>query len=300
MSFIEQYLLQLNTQKRRWRRSAVILTALSLVVALVTLWNLRMTGITIANGAACGHTEHMHTEECPSEQKLICNADPAETADQTASAHEHTDACYEITYLCGEEEHIHDFTCYSDSSADVETAEIWEATIPDDLGKYWSENVARIALSQIGMRESERNFILAEDGVTKQGITRYGQWYGNPHGDWSAMFVAFCLYYADVPQDAIPWSPGVYNMMQLCADKQILSQPDQYIGNNGNLLFLDTDGNGNADKILIVNALDAPMTEDGMILAIGGDWDNQVAQIEIAPDDPRILAYVPTAAVREA
>ena len=300
MSFIEQYLLQLNTQKRRWRRSAVILTALSLVVALATLWNLRMTGITIANGAACGHTEHMHTEQCPSEQKLICNANPAETADQTASAHEHTDACYEITYLCGVEEHIHDFTCYSDSSADVETAEIWEATLPDDLGTYWSENVARIALSQIGMRESKRNFILAEDGVTKQGITRYGQWYGNPHGDWSAMFVAFCLHYADVPQDAIPWSPGVYNMMQLCADKQILSQPDAYVGKNGNLLFLDTDDNGNADKILVVNALDAPVTENGMILAIGGDWDNRVAQIEIAPDDPRILAYVPTAAVREA
>ena len=46
MSFIEQYLLQLNTEKRRWHRAAVILTALSLVVALVTVWNLRMTGVT--------------------------------------------------------------------------------------------------------------------------------------------------------------------------------------------------------------------------------------------------------------
>ena len=188
MSFIEQYLLQLNTEKRRWRYAVVILTALSFIVALVTVWNLRMTGVTIANSASCGYEEHQHTDECS----------------QNA---------------CGVAEHIHSLSCYSDPSADVETAKIWEATLPYDLGRYWSENVARIALSQLGVTESEKNFILAEDGLTKLGITRYGQWYGNPYGDWSAMFAAFCLHYADVPQDAIPWSPGVYNMMQLCADK---------------------------------------------------------------------------------
>ena len=51
MSFIEQYLLQLNTEKRRWQRAVVILSALSLIVALVTVWNLRMTGVTLANDA---------------------------------------------------------------------------------------------------------------------------------------------------------------------------------------------------------------------------------------------------------
>ena len=72
MSFIEQYLLQLNTEKRRWRRAVVILTGLSLIVALVTVWNLRMTGITIANGAACGYEEHLHTEECLQDEAFIC------------------------------------------------------------------------------------------------------------------------------------------------------------------------------------------------------------------------------------
>ena len=275
MSFIEQYMLQLNTEKRRWRCAVVILTALSLIVALVTVWNLRMKGVTIANGATCGYEEHQHTEEC----------------------------LRDVALICGYEEHIHTISCYSDPAADVETAEIWEASLPDDLGKYWSENLARIALSQIGVTESEKNFVLADDGETKQGITRYGQWYGNPHGDWSAMFAAFCLYYADVPQDAIPWSPGVYNMMQLCADKEILSQPDAYVGLNGNLLFLDTDGNGNADKILVVTALEEPALEEGagdMIKAVGGDWDNAVAEVKIAKDDPRIIGYIPTAAVREA
>mgnify|MGYP006336643591 FL=1 len=272
MSFIEQYLLQLNTEKRRWQRAVVILSALSLIVALVTVWNLRMTGVTIANSASCGYEEHQHTDEC----------------NQNG---------------CGIAEHIHAVSCYSDPSTDVETAELWEQTLPDDLGEYWSENMARIALSQIGVTESEKNFVLADDGETRQGITRYGQWYGNPYGDWSAMFVAFCLHYSGVPEEAIPRSPGVYNMMQLCADKQILSQPDAYVGVNGNILFLDTDGNGNADKILIVTALDGPAAEEGageLLKTVGGDWENAVAEVKIAKDDPRIVGYIPTAAVREA
>ena len=275
MRFIEQYLLQLNNEKRRWHRAVVVLTALSLLVALATVWNLRRTGVTIANGATCGCEEHLHTEEC----------------------------MHDDTTVCGYEEHIHAISCYSDLTADVETAENWEASLPDDLGRYWSENLSRIALSQIGAAESEKNFILAEDGETKQGITRYGQWYGNPYGDWSAMFAAFCLHYANVPQDAIPWSPGVYNMMQLCAEKEILSQPDAYLGMDGNILFLDTDENGNADKILIVTVPEEPVEEENptqTIKAVGGDWDDTVAEVEIARDDPQIVAYIPTAAVREA
>ena len=72
MGIVEQYLLQLNTEKRRWRWAVSILTALSLVVALVTVWNLRMTGITIANSASCGQEEHQHTEECVPETVLKC------------------------------------------------------------------------------------------------------------------------------------------------------------------------------------------------------------------------------------
>ena len=354
MGFVEQYILQLNTEKQRWRRAVVILTVLSLIVALVTVWNLRMTGITIANDATCGYVEHQHTSECPMEKRLICGYDsngetseeglqteyPSESTtekyattditeitdatdttdttemtegsqensstigtisyESTEIVHIHSDACYETVYLCVFIEHIHAVSCYSDPSADVETAQDWEQTIPADLGKYWSENLARIAVSQIGIAESENNYIVADDGETKQGITRYGQWYGNPYGDWSAMFAAFCLHYADVPQDAIPWSPGVYNMMQLCADKGILSQPDDFAGMNGNILFLDTDGNANADKILIVTALEENVAEDGKITAVGGDWDNAVAEVKIAKDDPSIVGYIHTAVVREA
>ena len=52
MGIVEQYLLQLKNEKRRLRRISAILVVLSLLVATGVSWNLRLTGITIANGTA--------------------------------------------------------------------------------------------------------------------------------------------------------------------------------------------------------------------------------------------------------
>ena len=295
MSFIEQYLLQLNTEKRRWRRAVVILAALSLIVALVTVWNLRMTGVTIANGATCGQEEHQHKEECSLEKVPICGygtqtaeqeAPPEEQTPPEQPQHTHTDACYEVAYLCGLEEHIHVLSCYSDTTADIESAVIWEADLPEPTNN-WADDLVRIAQSQLGCGESERNYIIADDTETRNGITRYGQWYGNPYGDWSSMFVMFCLHYAEIPQEALPWSPGVYNMMRLTQDAQIFLQPDEHLGSSGNLLFLDTDENGNADQVVVVCEY-----EDDALTVIGGDLENKVAQITISDTDPGIMGYI--------
>ena len=73
MEIVEQYLLQLNTQKQRFRRSVALLTVLSFLVVLTVSWNLRQTGIAIANNANCGLEEHQHTEGCQVELVLICD-----------------------------------------------------------------------------------------------------------------------------------------------------------------------------------------------------------------------------------
>ena len=114
MGIVEQYLLQLKIEKRRWRRAAAILTVLSLLVAVGVSWNLRMTGITLANDACCGYEEHQHTETCSQSEKL-----------------------------CEYEEHIHSIACYSDPNADVEDALIWQEMFAGypytgDLLKIWS------------------------------------------------------------------------------------------------------------------------------------------------------------------
>lgn len=395
MHIIEQCLAQFNKEQRKRIITTSILTVLSLLVVLGVSWNLRRTGITMANGAFCGREEHWHTEDCASESVLICDYsdsvnsgtddmqpteelvcteaehthgascyaeemalictaghehsdgcytqesilnceethdhgddcysitpmltctqghehtdvcykthtvlncpiaehvhtdgcyavyDPAETAEPT---HIHTDDCYKTEYLCGYEAHIHDLTCYSDATADIESAYVWEASLPKQLTEQWAENLVMVAQSQIGCAESTQNYILAEDGVTKQGITRYGQWYGNPYGDWSAMFLTFCLRYAEIPQEAFPWNAGVYNMMRLAEAAGIFCAPDAEMGTAGNVLFLDTDDNGNADKALIVTG-----ARDSDMIAIGGDWNDAVAEVVIPADDEMILGYI--------
>ena len=73
-------------------------------------------------------------------------------------------SCYETVYSCGLEEHFHEIACYSDQSADVETAKDWETTLPVNPGEYWSENLARIAVSQLGVTESEKIIFLPMTG----------------------------------------------------------------------------------------------------------------------------------------
>ena len=101
MNIIEQCISKLNIEKQRLRRAIVILTVMSLIVALITIWSLRMTGVTIANSASCGLEEHQHIEQCGQNG-------------------------------CSIQEHIHSLSCYSNPSADVETAKDWEKTIV-----YW-------------------------------------------------------------------------------------------------------------------------------------------------------------------
>ena len=193
---------------------------------------------TIGSGFGCGQLEadgHIHTAECLTEEtQLDCGLEASE-------GHTHADTCYEITEDCQQEEHIHTESCYSDITADLETSDDWEMTLADMVrGPTTKENVVLVAKSQLGYTESTLNFQVDANGV-RRGITRYGQWYGNPYGDWSAMFVSFCLEYAgatDLPTNAGPeamrleWEaadlyrsagealPGIGDLVFLCKDSE--------------------------------------------------------------------------------
>ena len=68
----------------------------------------------------------------------------------------------------------------SDPTADVETAEDWEKTIPySKLNGNKAHDLITVALSQMGYHESTKNYVLNERGKHK-GYSRYGQWYGIP------------------------------------------------------------------------------------------------------------------------
>lgn len=143
----------------------------------------------------CGQEEselHVHDATCyQTEQVLICGQ--KETAE--VQGHTHTDDCHKSSEpLCGKEEHIHTRQCQSDPAA-VETEEDWKKSIPTDLKEEVRERVLQVAESQLGYRESEKNFRVNEDG-TEDGFTRYGVWAGDCYGDWNNAFTGFVLKYA--------------------------------------------------------------------------------------------------------
>ena len=283
---------QLNISTKDRYSLRQIITSLSLVVVLMVFWSLKLTGIGIAGEAFCGKQEHAHEDAC-FQKALICTLEetqaPTEETQPTGSTeagHTHTDACYERVTVCELEEHIHIESCYSDITADLETYDDWEATLMDMVrGPTVKENVVLVAQSQLGYTESELNFQVDANGV-RRGITRYGQWYGNPYGDWSAMFASFCLDYAgasDLPMNAGP------EAMRLEWEKaELYRSAADGTPEIGNLLFLRK-GEGefqNANAVAIITGFD-----ETTVTVIEGNLDNAVAETQYSLDDPAIMGY---------
>ena len=185
--------------------------------------------------------------------------------------------------MCELEEHIHDFSCYSDTTADLEDWDIWAASIPELTGRI-SEDIVLVAQSQLGNRESELNFELAEDGEVRNGITRYGQWYGNPYGAWSNMFTAFCLRYAGITD--VPINSGAEKMQLDWEALNRYRHAGGYEPLTGDIVFLDKNQNSIPEATgVVVRYFDFVLT------VIEGDVDNAVVQTEYRIDDPVITGY---------
>ena len=243
---------------------------------------------------------HEHTPECV--QCTIVHEHTPECV-QCTIVHEHNENCPTCTLVhvhsesctvCGLEEHIHTESCYSNLNADLETADDWEATLADmTRGPTIRENVVLVAASQLGYTESTLNFQVDADGV-RHGITRYGQWYGNPYGPWSAMFVSFCLEYGgagELPKNA---GPEALRLEWEALDLFTAEEAPEV----GMLLFLhkaqptDTpESKQAANSVAIISKI-----EEDTLTVIEGDLDNAVTEAQYKLGDEAILGYglVPT------
>lgn len=256
---------------------------------------------------------HTHTDACYDGGVLICGL--LETYE-----HFHTEACFHVTQeqpepelTCGLEEHVHTDDCYapeepesnSDPTADVETQAQWEATLQDvRLTHDYRLDVLAVARSQLGYTESARNFILDASGVPN-GYTRYGAWYGDLYGDWCAMFVSFCLHYAELPEAELPYESGCENWVTLLTQRQnyFEAHPEQpedpagpalapYIPIPGDLIFFSMESGGIPDHVgLVTEYLPATDTEPARVRAIEGNTADAVRQTEYEWADTRILGY---------
>ncbi len=238
----------------------------------------------------CGLEEpegHTHSESCYEiQQVLTCGLEESE-------GHTHNDDCYETQIVCGLEEHTHTIECMSDESADVETADDWEASLPELTG-VWTDDVVAIAQSQLGYTESTKNFTLADDGETKKGYTRYGAWAENPYGDWDAMFASFCLHYAGISAEDFPQSAGAYAWAVKLQESGLYADAADYVPAAGDLVFFDIDNDDMTDHVGIVILVNG---DDNTISVIEGDYaadengTDAVCENQYVLDDIIITGY---------
>ena len=224
----------------------------------------------------CGQEEHTHSEACKPEETVFCGKD----------AHTHGEACRDENgeLVCGTEEHTHSLACYADPGADVETAELWEQTFAGvTLTGNWRQDTLAIAETQLGYTESTKNYVVAEDGETVKGYTRYGAWCGEPYGDWNVMFLTFCLHYAGV--EGVPPDRDCGGWVTSWADA--FEPAQSHTPAVGDLVLFDRDGDGTADRAGLV----AQITDSGFA-AMEGDAEDAVRLLTYGADDPGILGYI--------
>lgn len=136
---------KLRAQRMRARRYTAMLLVLAMLTSLSVSWRLHQVGtaLTTDNEYCCGMEEHVHTDDCYTEE-LVCgyeegqpeDPDPAFSVDSEPTTeepeaepeepepeeiepevHHHTADCYETVLVehkeltCGQEEHTHDDTC---------------------------------------------------------------------------------------------------------------------------------------------------------------------------------------------
>lgn len=332
--------LQEQRRRRKWHKVVQVLAA---VVVFCTTYALILPAITLEHGPVCGQEEHVHTEECYTEERtlicgkeeteghfhteecyqaepvLICGQEESEEHTHTeecyqteqrlicgqeeSEGHTHTEECYQTERLlsCGKEEHTHSADCYaettetapvSDPAADVETQGDWERTLACvTLTGDWSEDLLAVAESQLGYTESADNFVVDADGSVR-GYSRYGAWYGDPYGHWCAMFVSFCLHYAEV--EGVPAEANCERWIaELSSEEyQIYRTPDTYTPKSGDLIFFDMDADTVSDHVGIVKEiLPASGETPAMVRTIEGNSGDRVQYMAYELADKKIMGY---------
>ncbi len=272
----------------------------------------------------CGKEEsedHKHDDSCYKETKeLTCKTEESE-------GHHHSDSCYkEETFLkCDKAEHTHGDSCYKvkeeattekkeekkaktseattekaaeattekkvegDPKADVETASVWEKSVSGaKLNGDWAHDLLAIANTQIGYKESSKNYVKVGD--KKKGYTRYGAWYGDPYGDWCAMFASFCLHYAGIGTDYFPEHSECTAWIHSIKKYKLYHEASSdYEPKAGDIIFFHK---GKADKLSnhvgIVSKVDA---KNKVVYTIEGNHGNCVSKDEYSMSDDRIVGY---------
>lgn len=186
---------KLRAQRVRARRYTAMLLVLAMLTSLSVSWRLHQVGtaLTTDNEYSCGMEEHVHTDECYTEE-LVCGYEEGEPEDPDSAfsvdseptieepeaepepeetepeVHHHTADCYETVLVehkeltCGEEEHTHDETCPVDPDTGDFLCGYEEHTHTDDCYTTETETEEKLVC---GYEEGE---VLSDGAADDDGI----------------------------------------------------------------------------------------------------------------------------------
>lgn len=189
---------KLRAQRVRARRYTAMLLVLAMLTSLSVSWRLHQVGtaLTTDNEYSCGMEEHVHTDDCYTEE-LVCGYEEGEPEDPDSAfsvdseptieepeaepeelepeeiepeVHHHTADCYETVLVeheeltCGEEEHTHDETCPVDPDTGDFLCGFEEHTHTDDCYTTETETEEKLIC---GYEEGQvlSDGTAAEDGI---------------------------------------------------------------------------------------------------------------------------------------
>ena len=164
------------------------------------------------------------------------------------------------------------------------------------------ERLVAVAESQIGYKESERNFVIRDNGK-RQGWTVYGDWYGMSYEEWCLMFVSWCLNEAGVPTEILPREANNQRLKGLLGSRYIDNEKE-YIPQVGDIVFFHHDREDSSsdpnypNHVGIVRYVHVSEThpERNWMQVIEGNSRARVSLNEYGLYDSTIVGYFNTAA----
>lgn len=167
----------------------------------------------------------------------------------------------------------------------TESREQWTASAAISRSGQWPQDVAAVARTQLGYKESEDNFIINDKGE-RCGWTRYGAWYGASYGEWCAMYASFCLHYAGVPESDFPREASCSRWISALRGQSLYAAAGEAEPDVGDMIFLDWEKDGAVDHVGIVTRVSG-----GTVTTIEGNVEHMVAERSYALTDGRIVGY---------
>lgn len=187
---------KLRAQRLRARRYTAMLLVLAMLTSLSVSWRLHQVGTALTTDSEyyCGMEEHVHTDECYTEE-LVCgyeegepeepdsafSVDPEPTTEDPEpeepepeviepEVHHHTADCYETVLVehkeltCGEEEHEHNDYCIDPDNPDEYICGLEEHTHTDECYTTETETEEKLIC---GYEEGE---VLSDGAAADDGI----------------------------------------------------------------------------------------------------------------------------------